>query len=64
LIANLRHSRIVDDSIIKLDELAVRNSVIKYVYSRNEKQQPKLLAAIADKYGIEKYENNGVKDSR
>lgn len=61
LIANLRHSRIDDSKVITLDEIAVKNSVIRYVYSRHENQQSKLLAAIDEKYGIEKYVNGSQK---
>jgi superfamily II DNA or RNA helicase len=39
-----------------IPEKAVRNSIIKYVWSKNEHQQNILLSAIQEKWGIETYE--------
>lgn len=55
-VANLHNARLVDGKSIKLNTTSVRNSILKYVYTQNARQQPKLLDAIKVKYGIEKLE--------
>lgn len=40
-----------------LSEIAVKNSVLKYVWQRNGHQQKILLQAISEKWGIDRYQN-------
>ena len=51
-----RHKSEGVEDVTVLPEKSVKNTIIKYVYSRNENQQKIFLPAISEKYGIEKYE--------